>query len=402
MPTKDLSTEEPRVALKKTLLICAAILLAAAFLTVIIFSTEPEAEREAATRKTAMLVDVTTVEAGDFRPTINAMGTVIPAQSVMLQPRVSGHVTNITDNFFPGGRVKEGDVLLRLDPSDYQNQLQQRQSELAQATTALEIEMGEQAIAERDFRRIEGGRNLTEMQRALVLREPQLNAARARVEAARANLRQAQLDLERTEIKAPFDAQVLSRLANVGSQVSPADNLADLVGVQTYWVEATMPMAHLRWIKVGGEEANVLIRNRTAWPEGEFRRGRLHSVIGELEGRTRMARVLIEVNDPLAVEPDNNGKMPLIIGAFVECRIQAEALQNIVRIERALIRKNNTAWVMENNVLAIRELEIALRDEQYAYVESGLKAGDKVVTTGLSAVTEGAELRLAEEASADG
>src|SRR5690606_1279945 len=142
-----------------------------------------------------------------------------------------------------GGRVREGDVVLRLDPSDYQNQLQQRQSELAQATTALEIEMGEQAIAERDFRRIEGGRNLTEMQRALVLREPQLNAAKARVEATRANVQQARLDLERTQIKAPFDAQVLSRLVNVGSQVTPGDNLAELVGARTYWVEATLPLA---------------------------------------------------------------------------------------------------------------------------------------------------------------
>lgn len=401
MPIEDLSTEESRVSPRKTLLISAAILFAAAFLTVVIFSTEPEAEREAATKKTAMLVDVTIAEAGDFRPTINAMGTVIPAQSVMLQPRVSGHVTGLANNFFPGGRVTEGDVLLRLDPSDYQNQLQQRQSELAQATTALEIEMGEQAIAERDFRRIEGGRNLSEMQRALVLREPQLNAARARVEAARANVQQARLDLERTQIKAPFDAQVLSRLVNVGSQVSPGDNLADLVGVRTYWVEATLPLARLRWINVGGGEANVLIRNRTAWPAGEFRRGRLHSVIGELEGQTRMARVLIEVDDPLAVEPDNEGKMPLMIGSFVECRIQAEPLRNVVRIERGLVRKNDTAWVMENNALAIRELEIALRDEQYAYIESGLNAGDKVVTTSLSAVDEGAELRLA-EASTDG
>lgn len=401
MPIDDLSTEESRVTPRKTLLISAAILFAAAFITVVIFSTEPEAEREAATKKTAMLVDVTTVEAGDFHPTITAMGTVVPAQAVMLQPRVNGHVTAIANKFFPGGRVREGDVVLRLDPSDYQNQLQQRQSELAQATTALEIEMGEQAIAERDFRRIEGGRNLTEMQRALVLREPQLNAAKARVEAARANVQQARLDLERTQIKAPFDAQVLSRLVNVGSQVTPGDNLAELVGARTYWVEATLPLARLRWISVGGGEANVRIRNRTAWPDGEFRRGRLHSVIGELEGQTRMARVLIEVDDPLAVEPDNEGKMPLMIGSFVECRIRAEPLRNVVRIERGLVRKNDTAWVMENNALVIRELEIALRDEQYAYIERGLNAGDKVVTTSLSAVDEGAELRVA-EASADG
>lgn len=389
-----MSPEESQTSPKYTLIVSVAILLAAAFFTIVIFSTEPEAQREAATKKSAMLVDVTAAEAGDFRPTITAMGTVIPAREVVLQPRISGQVIDISENFVPGGRVSKGEVLLRVDPADYQNQLQQRRSELTQATTALEIEMGEQAIAERDYQRL-SNQNLSEMQKALVLRKPQLNAARARVEAARANVGQAELDLERTQIKAPFDAQVVSRSVNVGSQVSPGENLARLVGVQTYWVEATLPLDRLRWLEVGGAEPNVIVRNRTAWPADAFRRGRLQSVIGELEGQTRMARVIIEVEDPLALDRGNRGKMPLMVGSFVECRIEAETVPDVVRLKREYVRKNSTVWVMEDNALSIRPLEIVLRDEQFAYIREGLQAGDKIVTTSLSAVTEGAELRLA-------
>lgn len=386
-------SEEARISAKRTLIVSVSILLVAVLFTVVIFSTEPEAQREAAMRKTAMLVDVIGAERGDFRPVIAAMGTVIPAQEVILQPRVSGQVIRIADNFVPGGRVTRGEVLLQVDPADYRNLLQQRQSELVQAQTALEIEMGEQSVAERDYQQM-GNRNLSEMQKALVLREPQLEAARARVEAARAAVAQAELDLARTRIEAPFDAQIVSRMVNAGSQVQPGNNLAELVGVATYWVEATVPLAHLRWLNVGDREPNVIIRNRTAWPEGAFRHGRLHSVIGQLEEQTRMVRVLIEVDDPLAVTPENEGKMPLIVGTFVECRIQGEALRDVVRLPRDYIRKNDTAWVMKNGALEIRPLDIVLLDEQYAYVREGLGAGDQVVTTHLSAVTEGAELRL--------
>lgn len=388
-----ITAEEPRVSTKATLAISAAIIFAGAVFTVVIFSTEPEAQREAATRKTAMPVEVIAAEAGDYRPLISAMGTVTPARQVTLRPRISGQVIAVSENFVPGGRVSQGEVLVQVDPADYQNQLRQRRSELTQARTALEIEMGEQAIARGDYEQLD--RKLSDMQRALVLREPQLNAAKAIMEAAEANVAQAELELERTRIKAPFDAQVLSQLVNVGSEIAPGTDLAELIGLSTYWVEATVPLAKLRWIGVADTSTNVQVRNRTAWPADEYRQGRVHSIIGELEGQTRMARVLIAVDDPLATEVENHGKMPLMAGTFVECRIQANTLRDVVRIEREYVRKNNTAWVMEDGLLAIRPLEIVFQDEHYAYVEKGLEAGDRVVITSLSRVSDGAELRLA-------
>lgn len=380
---------------KKTLIICLAILLTGAAVTLLIFSTEPEATRTGATKETAMLVEVTTVERDHFTPSIRAVGTVQPSQDIVLSPRVGGEIVEMSDNFTPGGFVEKGDLLLQIDPADFENILQQRKSDLQQAQTELEIEMGRQNVARQDYEILD--ESLTNENRSLVLREPQLNAARANVLSAEAAVAQAELDLQRAAIRTPFNAYILSRNASLGSQVSPGDNLARLVGLDTYWVETTLPVSHLRWIDIpqnGNEGSPVTIKNRTAWGESEQREGFLFRLVGALENETRLARVLIKVPDPHAYLEENEGQPRLMIGSFVETIIQAEQLENVVRLNRDFLRQNNTVWVMENDTLRIRETDILFQDSEYAYITEGLKDGDRIVTTNLATVVDGSPLRL--------
>ena len=380
---------------KKTLLVCLGILVVAGAGTTLIFSTEPTAERTGATRETAMLVDVISVERDTVQPTIEAMGTVQPSQDIVLSPRVSGEIVRRADAFTPGGYVERGDVLLQLDPSDYENTLQQRRSELRQAESDLKIEMGRQNVAQQDYALLDD--TLSGENRALVLREPQLNAARSQVESARAAVRQAELNLQRTTIRAPFDAHILSRNANIGSQVSAGDDLGRLVGLDTYWVEATVPLSKLRWLRIpddGAQGMPVRIRNRTAWEPDEYRTGTIHKLVGALENQTRMARVLIAVPDPHSYESDNAERPTLMIGSYVEASIQAEQLNDVVQLNRDYVRDDDTVWIMENGALRIQDVNIVVRDAQYGYIDEGLDDGDRVVTTNLSTVTDGAPLRL--------
>ena len=381
---------------KKTLIISLLILLAGAVVVFIIFRTEPKARRGGATKETAMLVDVVTVNRGNFSPTIVTTGTVVPSKDILLSPRISGEVMGIFPGFIPGGYVKKGEVLLRIDPSDYQNALQLRESELLQAEADLQIEMGRQNVAQKDLELLE--EELAGQDKSLVLREPQLNAAKSRVESARAAVDQAELDLQRTTIRAPFDAHILSRNVNVGSQVAPGQNLGRLVGMDVYWLEATIPQAKLRWLSFPGSEnpqgPPVKIRNRTAWKAGEFREGFLYKLIGSLEGNTRLARVLVAVEDPLLQQAGSVDLQPLIIGAFMEAGIEAMEMENVFRVPRDLIRKDETVWVMEDNKLQIREVEIELQDSEYAYISSGLNNNEKIITTNLTTVADGVPLRV--------
>lgn len=380
---------------KTTLLTCIGILLVGGVAIALIFATEPTAQRTGATRQTAMLVDVTPVQRDTVRPTIEAMGTVQPSQDIVLSPRVSGQIVQRSASFTPGGSVQEGDTLLQIDRSDYENTLQQRQSDLQQAVSDLELERWRHKIAQREYQL--RGDTLSEENRAPAVREPQLDAAQSRVESARAAVRQATLNLQRTTITAPFDAQILSRNVNVGSQVAPGDALGRLVGLDEYWVEATVPVSKLRWLSIpenGGGGSTVRIRNRTAWEAEASREGQLFRMVGTLENETRMARVLITVTDPLSYRAANAEAPTLMIGAYVEAQMQAEPLHNVVRLNRDYVREEETVWVMEDGKLRIRDVSIVFRDAQYAYIESGLKDGARVVTTNLSTVSDGAPLRL--------
>jgi len=391
---KNHGKQSGSISLRATLLLCAALVLAGAVALTVIYNTEPEVQRESAVRENAMLVDVITAEAGTFRPIIEAMGTVTPAREVTLRPRISGEVLSMAAEFVPGGEVAAGDEMLRLDSADYRIALEQRQGELQQALAALEIEHGRQQIAIRDYRQL--NKDLEPENRALVLREPQLKSAEAVVRAARAAVERAQLDLDRTTVKAPFHAQVLSREVNLGSQVSSGDALARLVGVDTYWVETTLPLDRLRWLTFAEEDSDgspVSVRHRTAWPDGTAREGYLYRLVGELEGDTRMARVIVAVDDPLGREGGEEAPA-LLIGSFVECRIHGRPIENVVRIPRSLVRKDDTVWLKRDGKLVIQPVDIVFQDAAHAFVGKGLSAGDQVVTTSLATVKEGISLRL--------
>ncbi|MBD3222048.1 efflux RND transporter periplasmic adaptor subunit, partial [bacterium] len=365
----------------------------------VVFATEPTAKRSGAVRQTPMLVDVVEVARGTHRPTLVAMGTVEAAEDVVLRPRVAGQVVARAPAFTPGGFVSAGQTLLRIDPADYETILQQRLGELHQAEADLQLEMGRQNVAQLDYEVL--AEDLGDQNEALVLREPQLLATRARVEAARAAVRRAELDLERTRITVPFDAHVLSREVAVGSQVAAGEALGRLVGVDHYWVVATVQRSERLWIGVpaspDGRGSPVEIHDRAAWPAGVIRTGHVTSEVGALDDRTRMARLLVTVPDPLARD-EASGDMPaLTLGAFVEARITGREIADVVRLPRDLIRQDDTVWVMRDEQLEIRDVDIVLRDDTHAYVRSGLEDGDLVVTTNLATVRDGAPLRLTAE-----
>ncbi|PTX43705.1 RND family efflux transporter MFP subunit [Christiangramia gaetbulicola] len=386
---------------KRILIICGVILLIAVVITAFIFLTEPTAQSEGATKQMAMLVKVEPAVKGDFNPIIVATGTVRPVEDVMLSPLVGGQVIRRDDSFTPGGFVKKGEVLLQIDPSDYRNTLELRKSELQQAETDLDVEMGRQEVAEQDLELL-GIDSLSKDQKSLVLRKPQLNSVEANLKSARASVKQAQLNLSRTTIKAPFDAHILSQNVTIGSQVSPGDDLGRLAGTDFYWIDLTVPINKIKWLYFPGSDSEkgspVKIMSTSAWNKDEFREGYLYKQVGALDDQTRLARVLVRVPDPLGRNSEKD-KPELMIGSFVEAHMQAEEIKDVVRLNRDLIRSNNTVWVMQEGELQIRDVEILLTDSKYAYISKGLEGGDSIVVTNLSTVSNGIKLRTAKDST---
>lgn len=372
---------------------CVVIAALAMGLVYLIRNTEPTAERSAATRKSAALVETITVTRGDFAPEIVALGRVTPAQEVALSPEVSGRVVRLSPNLIPGGYVSVGETLVEIDRADYENEVAIRESELETALSNLAIEEGRQAVAEKEFENIED--SVDPVNQRLILRIPQMAAAKAAVKAARAALDMAKLNLARTRIEAPFDAQVLTRSVAVGSQIDPSASIAHLVGIAEYWVIATVPLSALPVLPnlaadVNGYMAPVILRNRASWPDGATRTGSLARIIGALDQQTRLARIVISVPDPLA---RNSTGQPLLIDTIVECRIAGKPFPDVAKLKREFLRKDNTVWIFADGELEVRSVTVTFEDANHAYISEGLNDGDKVVTTALSAVANGIPLK---------
>ncbi len=372
---------------RRTALIIVGIFAVALALVALIRMTEPESQQEGAVRRTAMLVEVAEVEHGTFVPEIEAMGTVRSSQEVALEPRVSGQVIRVADDFVPGRVLPEGAELLRIDPADAKDALAQARSALKRAQSELAMERGRQEVAK--VERAQVTQPLTEEQEALILRTPQLRAAQAAVTSAEADLRQAELAVARTTVTAPFRALVVDRTASTGSQIGPGESVGTLLDVDRFWVELTLATRHLPFL--GDTGSRVWLRDHAAWPEGTWREATLDSVVRQVDAQTRMARLLVVVDDPLGLDAQAPA---LLAGSFVKARIETAPLNDVIRLPLAWLRKGSTVWEMEDESLRIRQVDVVLEDARHAYIAGGLSPDAKVVTTDLSTVTEGAALRV--------
>ena len=385
----------PRRGRVKRFLIPAVILIGAVAAGFALMRTGPKASR-IPTPHTAKLVEVESVSLGDRKTTIEVMGTVLPAREIALTPRVNGEIVAVSPEFVPGGSFRAGEVLVGIDPTDFELVVQQRQSVLAQAESAYQLEMGQQGIASREYEML--SQTIAEEDRDLVLRRPQLQAAEAAVASARAALEDARLDLARTQVRAPFNAVISQRFADLGGQVNTASRVATLVGTDTFWVEASVPVDELRWIDIPrtttAEGARARIYSESAWGATVFRSGVVIHLRPELEQQGRMARLLIAVPDPLAMQAENASAPRMILSTYVRVEIEGKTLPEVAAIPRGALRDDDHVYLMsEGGELEIRPVDVVFRGPERVFAH-GLRAGDRLVTTDLSAPVQGMPLRV--------
>ncbi len=358
----------------------------------------PKAKPRAKTRN-AVLVDVRPIELGSHTTTVSVMGTVKPQREVALKPRVSGEIIKVGATLIPGGRFNKGEELLAIDPSDYQLMVRQLASEVARVESDMQLELGRQRVAQKEYELL--GESVSEAEKTLMLREPQLENSRALLEGARARLEQAQLDLKRTSVRAPFNAVVMSREVNLGTRVSPSTTLATLVGSDSYWVEAPIPASQLQWISIGQEDnasgSPVRIYDSVAWGPNRSRSGQLVGLTAMVEENGRMAKLLAEIPDPLSLQKTSSEQPTLLLGSYVRVEIAGKLLPKAAAIERNLIHNGEQLWIMDDEGrLDIRTVEIAFRGQNQVLVTGGVSHGEKLITTNLPSPVQGMTLRLKE------
>ncbi len=363
-------------------LICGAVILLAIIIAAVLIITAPKAEKQRPP-KSAALVETQLLASGNETVVLELTGTVVPAEKIVLRPRVSGEVVAISTNFIEGGFLDEGEEAVKIDPVDYELALASAKSALETARFNYKLELGRQDVAKREWELLKTD-NATEQEQELALRVPHLAASKAALEAAEATLTDADINLERTSVKAPFNAVVVNRNVNIGSQASQQDSLATLAGTDAYWIVVSIPVDRLGWIEIPGSPAKVVSFS------GAVREGRVIKLLADLEEKGRMARILVEVKDPLCLKPENAELKPLLIGEYVRTEINGRELENVYSIPRKALRDNKAIWIATNeNTLDIRTVDILWRDGQRILVRDSIVDGEELIVSDLTAPIEG-------------
>jgi len=361
-----------------------------------LYKSKPKSKRKDHSKQ-GRIVEVISVERQDAPVTIEAQGTVVAAREVELKPQVAGKIIEMDPKIIPGGLFQEGQNLIRIEPDDYQLIVRQRQSDIANAQSYLQLEQGSQAIAKQEYDLL--GEEIAQSDRELVLRQPQLVSAQAALEAAQARLDQAKLDLKRTNITVPFNAIVKDKYVDLGAMVSQATTLVSLTGTDEYWVEVMVPENDLKWIQIPGrngtEGSKVKIYNPSGWNDDVFREGQVLRLRSDLEEKGRRARLLISIRDPLCLTAENAEKEPLLIDSYVRVEIKGNILPSVVRLDRDLLRDGDNVWILTpEGTLSIRPVEVILSERDTVLIGKGIDPSDQIITTDLTAPVQGMSLRL--------
>ena len=343
-------------------------------------------------------VEVLPIQRQSYRVKVETRGTVRPRTESTLIPEIAGRIVRLSPHARAGEFFESSDVLMEIDPRDYRSEVIVAEAELAQARTQLSEETARSAQAERDWKRL-GGLAKPD---ALVLRKPQLAAARADVESAKARLDQARLRLERTRITAPYDGRVLEQNVDVGQYVSPGTVLARVYAID--YVEVRLPLSNqqLEFVDVpevyrGESTAQLRAGPRVTLKARVGQRvhtweGRVVRAEGSIDVRSRQLFVVAQVDDPYGKGPE--GRPPLKVGQFVEAEIEGRTLEGIIVIPRGALRAGDEVMIVDQgNRLRTRAAEVLWTDADNAVIRSGLVAGELLVVTALGTGLTGVEVR---------
>lgn len=362
-----------------------------------IMASSPKANKRAPNVQ-ARLVEVQPVIQKDIHVSISGLGTVVPSQQLALYPEISGQIEALRASLLPGSQVRKGELLISVEATDYQISLQQQQANVALAEADLQKEMGQQAIARQEFELMDP--ELTPTQKALVLRQPELAAAKARLAQAKAQQAQAQLDLDRTRITAPFDAQVIERTVETGSQITTSTSLMSMVAIDEFWLELEIPSEDLQWLSFGDQSGRVTLTS-PAWSDQQ-REGRLLSFSPELDPGSRMAKLTVAIDDPMALKPENHGKPKVLLNDLLRADIEGRGIAMAAVVPDAQLHNGNQIWLYRNdNTLEIRTVSPVYRDADKAIITSGLNSNDTLVTSAITAAVDGMALRTASPMSGE-
>jgi len=353
------------------------------------FSAMKKSPEEKPTQDTRPLVAAHPIHLDAITLDVKSYGIVQPKERTELIAQVSGQVISVSEQFVEGAFVKQGDILARIDPNDYEADLIEAEAGLAQASSALEIERAQAHVAKAEWERIKADSS-DSIASELYLRKPQLAEKMARYRSAQASVKRAKRNLERTYIKAPYDAIINQRSISLGSVVNPGSSFGALSA--TLLAEIRLPVAdnEMQYLANGGIGATVTLNAEFAGKQTSWQAKVVRSE-GVVDQVSRMSYLVAQLPTPYA---DNT--KPLRFGSYINATIEGKALNNAIIVPHHLVKDKKVAILNANNTLSFKTLNIIREQNGMVIADQGLQPGNKLITSALEYPTEGMAVKTDE------
>jgi RND family efflux transporter MFP subunit len=343
-------------------------------------------------------VRVVRAEPRPVKLVVRTQGSVTPRTESELVAEVSGRIIAVSPSLASGGFLEPGEILVHIDPSDYEIALERARAALSRAESQVGL-----------------ARTALERQESLAQRSvgssKELDAARSAGQVAEADLRdaraavtQAERDLERTRVRVPYAGRVRQKKVDVGQYVNRGTPIARVYAVDYAEVRLPIPDREAAYLDLpidyrgdAGESRgpSVLLRARYAGRDHTWT-GHIVRTEGELDPRTRMIHAVARVEDPYARSEDVD-RPPLAVGLFVEAEIEGRERGDIVVLPRESLRgADQVAIVGDDGRLELRRVEVLRRDRDRVLVSAGIRAGERVTAGPLAVAVDGMRVRAME------
>ena len=358
------------------------------------FKAEPT---KAEVPEAALAVKTQILNRTEVTLSVDSQGTVRPRTRTTLISEVSGTVLEVSDQFIVGGTFKQGDILMRLDPVDYEVALQRAKAQLISRNALLELEKARAVQAKKEWEMT--GRPESEAP-TLALREPYLAEAEANILQAQAEVKQARTKLQRATIRAPYAGMVSAKSVDVGQYVTTGSRLGETFAIE--FVEVRLPLTAKDLFQMDPRSFQTMdtankvvlsgsVNGRSAdWSAAIVRS---EGVVNELN---RSQYLVARVSDPYGLnQPLLSRAPPLLVGTFVTARLPGKTLKGVFKVPRsALLQGSRVALVDEMRKLQISAVKVVFNDEGYYYISEGLKDGVEVIVSALGTPIEGLKVEV--------
>jgi len=329
--------------------------------------------------KTMMLIPQT------VNATISSQGFIKPKSKLNLLSELNARVDWISSQMEAGSSFNQGDTLIKLDQRDYELALITAEANVLNAEVNLEREKAESDLASKEWGRVGGGSGTD-----LALRKPQLAQAKATLKAAKANLERAKRNLDRAIFIAPFDGRVRSKNTEANSTVFPGTILGSIYA--TEYFEVQLPIAD-QDVKFVGLEFNGLQipyskqLNVVFDIGGQKVNGKVIRAEAEIDPNTRMLSVVASI----ANDAGRNTNL-ILVGQYIQATISGIEIEQIFVLPRNNVR-NESVWVVDANMKLInRTVNILRYENEYALIDEGIEAEDRLLQSRLSSLINGQEV----------